>query len=190
LLVTLNFSVTSSIVSTGSASDGRPHVQRVADALDEQAEVVLQRDAGQQVGRDVLGVVSGDAEDDEVGRVSLGGIDLVKQTLRGRDLRSPGLLRRKLHLPREFPDAIDAELRHVGIIDIARKMVKVELAVPHRMHGGRPVAGDARAPAGDQAHGLHARIREHARPAVQREGAMDDVEYDSEGCWMPRRADS
>ena len=45
LLVTLNRSVTSSMLSTGSANSLGLHVQRIADLLDQQAQIVLKGQA-------------------------------------------------------------------------------------------------------------------------------------------------
>jgi hypothetical protein len=40
----------------------------------------------------------------------------VEKCFGGRNLCTAGILRRELHLPREFRDAVDAVLRHAGAI--------------------------------------------------------------------------
>ena len=55
------------------------NLQRLAQPLDEQAEVVLQRHPGDQIAGDGLGVISGNAKDDEIQRVSLGRIDVMQK---------------------------------------------------------------------------------------------------------------
>ena len=75
---------------------------------------MLQRDPGQQVLPGGLGPVAGDAEDDELEGVRLGGVDVVQKFFGGRDLRSPGVMRRERQLTRQGRNAVDAELRHAG----------------------------------------------------------------------------
>jgi hypothetical protein len=52
----------------------------------------------------------------------------VKKLLRRSDLSRSGFGRRKLHLPRERSEIIDAELRHAVIIRPPADGVKVELS--------------------------------------------------------------
>jgi hypothetical protein len=52
-------------------------------------------------------VISGDAEDNELKRVSFGRIDGMEQVLGGIDLVQPRIVRRELHLPSQFRDLVD-----------------------------------------------------------------------------------
>ena len=49
---------------------------------------MLKRQAGEKTAFDGLGVITGDAEDDEVQRIRLGRVDSVQQRLGGGELRS------------------------------------------------------------------------------------------------------
>ena len=103
---------------------GRPQVQAVADLLDQQTQVVLQRQPGQQVGgppveRGGVGrvgvpvrLVMGDVVDDEVDRVRFGRVQLVEQPFGRRDLLPPRLGRRERHLPGETGDRCCPVLSH------------------------------------------------------------------------------
>ena len=61
-------------------------------------------------------VIAGDLEGDKVGRVGLERLDRMQKCFGGGDLRSAGVGRRELHLPSQRTDAVDAKLRHAGII--------------------------------------------------------------------------
>ena len=70
-------------------------IQRLAQPLDEQTQVVLKRKAGKKIRVYMPGVIAGDAEDDEIERIGLRWIDLVQEPLGGwRRASAPRATRR------------------------------------------------------------------------------------------------
>jgi hypothetical protein len=57
------------------------HAQGIAGQLDQKTQIVLKRQASEQIFGDVPRVVACDFEDDEVERVGFGGIDQVQKFL-------------------------------------------------------------------------------------------------------------
>jgi hypothetical protein len=104
----------------------RRHVERLANALDQQPKVMLKRDPGQQLFEPrVFRVKPRDPERDEVERISLPRLDVMQELLRSRHLVRAGLGGRKLQLPRERSEIVDAELRHAAIIRPRQRTVNL-----------------------------------------------------------------
>src|SRR5258706_15765032 len=73
---------------------------------------MLQRRAGKKECFSVLGVIPGDAKDDEIERVCFSGIERVQKIFCSRKLRNTSVVRRKGELAGGIIEGVDPELRH------------------------------------------------------------------------------
>jgi hypothetical protein len=73
-------------------------------------------------------VIPSDAKDNELKGISGGGINRVKEILRGIDLVQPRVMRRELHLPCQFGDFVNPIPSHwLGTYQTCDKNVKHQI---------------------------------------------------------------
>ena len=89
-------------------------IQRFAELLDQQSQIVLEGHAGQKGLVDLFGAESGDPEDDEVKGIGLARLDFEQKLFGGGKLREAAVVGREGKLPTQISDLIDPELRHEG----------------------------------------------------------------------------
>ena len=100
------------VIGLGSVAGSE--IEGIAEGFDEQAEVVLEGQAREQVGANTAGVIAGDPVNDEFERIGLGGIDFMEQVFGGCNLNVSRLGRGKAQLARELGDLVDAIAGHAA----------------------------------------------------------------------------
>ena len=85
-------------------------------ALDQQAKIVLERKAGQQLAAAGLGLKARDPENNKFDGIGVVGRDLEEKLLGGHQLPLPDRVRRERHLPGQRLDDVQLVPRHDAII--------------------------------------------------------------------------